>query len=275
MPESTRGTQGALDGHSRPWWHVPEASAVVAGSVGTVLLLLPLLLLASNGLSLVGLTEESTGYRYFYSLRILYTPDERPWIPQGQLVGLVHIGVQLLLTALGYAPTQLQPRIDLFAYIAAALPHLATGAALTWAVLGLRSLGARLAVAAGLFTVALDLSLTSGYHLLLPDYASWIHTLTMISLGCCLRLSVAGAQIGWRWTLGLGLFTGACLGVKVTVVTLAAAPVLLLLLASQSSWTRRMIDCATIGLIGGLVFLLTIWAFYVEALRQLFATSPF
>ncbi|MGE3272822.1 MAG: hypothetical protein AB7P40_29060, partial [Chloroflexota bacterium] len=71
----------------------------------TAALLTPLLVLTLHGLSTVGFTEESTGYRYFYSLRYLYTPDERPWIPQGQTMTLVHMLLQLLLTALGFPIT--------------------------------------------------------------------------------------------------------------------------------------------------------------------------
>jgi hypothetical protein len=94
-------------------------------AVGICLTLSLLLLLSiSKGATLTGMAEESTGYRYFYTLRILYGDNERPWLPQGQLVGLAHMLIQVILTTLGYPPTELFPRIDLFAYSAAILPHI-------------------------------------------------------------------------------------------------------------------------------------------------------
>ena len=104
-------------------------------SVALVLTLLcPLLVLAVRGTSLAAFTEESTGYRYYHSLRILYGDHERPWLPQAQGVGLTHFAIQLLLAAVGLPPTLLRPRIDLFAYMATALPLVTTGIVFAWAV---------------------------------------------------------------------------------------------------------------------------------------------
>jgi hypothetical protein len=236
--------------------------AVLPGLVVLAGLLTPLLVLAASGQSLVGLTEESTGYRYFYSLRILYTPDERPWLPQGQLMTLTHLGLQAVLTALGYPPMQIVPRIDLFAYAAAALPHLLTAGALVWAVRPLRSLPARLAVAMLVLAVCLNEALTWGYQVLLPDYYSWIQACALVSVGCCLRLTDNARQPSWRWAVGLGLFGGLCLGLKVTVIALAAPPVLLFL-ARWGLSRRTLIWLPIMGLISGAVFLLLTWLSYL------------
>jgi hypothetical protein len=62
----------------------------------------------------IEINEERGGRRYFYSLRILYSDADRPWLPQGRMAGLTDHAIQLLLTAVGYPPTQLLPRIELW-----------------------------------------------------------------------------------------------------------------------------------------------------------------
>ncbi|MGE3271593.1 MAG: hypothetical protein AB7P40_22775 [Chloroflexota bacterium] len=223
-------------------------SGVLPGILVGTGLLLPLAILTVFGLSVVGLSEESTGYRYFYSLRTLYTPDERPRLPQGQLVTVAHMGLQLVLTALGYPPEQITPRIDLFALAGAALPHLATAAALTWAVLPLRSLAARTAVAGFVLMVATD-GAYSGFHLVIPDYYSWQHALGLASLGCCLRISDERWQLTRGWMLGLGVLVGACLALKLTLVAFVVPPVLLAVWRSASVRDRVRL-LATIGGVG-------------------------
>src|SRR5437899_12691834 len=93
---------------------------VFSGTLMAGSLLALLAILATHHLTLTGMTEESTGYRYFYTLRMLYGRGERPWLPQGQLPGLTHLLIQAGLTLSGFSPTSLFPRIDLFAYLAAA-----------------------------------------------------------------------------------------------------------------------------------------------------------
>src|SRR6187431_3540553 len=148
------------------------AATVLPALVMAALLLTPLVVITAHRFSLIGMTEESTGYRYFYSLRYLYTDNERPWVPQGQAMTIVHMAVQLLLTAVGYSPIELRPRMDLFVVSMVALPHIATAVALVWAVLPLRSLLARLAVVGTLLLVSLGGTGAWDRHLLLPDYYS-------------------------------------------------------------------------------------------------------
>src|SRR5690606_39079450 len=54
--------------------------------------------------------EESVGFRYVHSLRILYG-YEHPWLPPGQLQGILHIAVQKLLTLFGHPIDEFFPRI--------------------------------------------------------------------------------------------------------------------------------------------------------------------
>src|SRR6266508_5743770 len=56
-------------------------------------LLFPMALLAKEGLTSTGIREETTGYRYFHTLRILYGQHERPYQTQGYASGLVDMGI--------------------------------------------------------------------------------------------------------------------------------------------------------------------------------------
>ncbi|MGE3910676.1 MAG: hypothetical protein AB7K36_15040, partial [Chloroflexota bacterium] len=240
------------------------------GLVAGVGLSVPLLAMLLQGISLVGMGEESIGYRYFYSLRMLYTPNERPWLPQGQTMTLVHLAMQASLTAAGFPATQITPRMDVFAYVGAALPHVVTAVVLAWAVLPLRSMAARLTVAAAMVMVGLDGGLNWGYHLLLPDYYSWIHALAMAVLGCCLRLTVDAARPSWRLALALGIMGGLGVGLKVTLAVFMVPPMLLLPLRWRPI-SQALVMASVIGLVAGLLFVGIIWLSRgadVEGVRQ-------
>ncbi len=197
---------------------VPTTTALLG-----ITLLLPVLLVAHDGVSLTGFQEESVGYRYFYSLRLLYGDAERPWLPQGQAVGLAHMAVQLALTALGYPPTQLFPRIDLFAYAASALPLLGVCAAYLWAQQSLSSLLTKLILGATVVAIYFDRRSWNFDVLTKPDYQAWVGVVGLITLGWILRLEqVRFRDAGLRQALWLGVFGGVCLAIKPTYVIFPA-----------------------------------------------------
>src|SRR6187401_3337266 len=109
--------------------------------------LYPLASFALQGFSLSGMHDEATGFLYFYSLRRLYGVDELPWLHSGQIPSLVHLGLQVGLTAAGYPPAQLHPRLDIWTYLAPAVPLALAALLLGWAVQPLRSWPARVLVA--------------------------------------------------------------------------------------------------------------------------------
>ncbi|MGE3911121.1 MAG: hypothetical protein AB7K36_17315 [Chloroflexota bacterium] len=268
----TDGTPGASAQHQGTRFRAGVVIRLAAPAVLTAIgLLIPCLALLVSGISLVGGAEESTGYRYFYSLRLLYTPDERPWLPQGHPMTIIHIGVQALLTAVGYSPWQILPRMNIFAYVGAVLPHLATAAALTWAVLPLRHLAGRLLVAAVLVAANTDASLGLGYHLLLPDYYSWIPSLAMLVLGCCLRITGAGWRPSWAWVAGLGALAGLLVAFKITLVALAAPPLCLLL----ARWPRRRTVPLVLLLVGALSLAVWVGIVWLASMGSLEATERF
>src|SRR3990167_8631772 len=66
-------------------------SHILSASCFFISLAITLFVLNANGISQIGFNEESIGYRYFHSLRLLYGEHEFPWLPQGQLIGLIHM----------------------------------------------------------------------------------------------------------------------------------------------------------------------------------------
>src|SRR5436853_5217913 len=109
------------------------------GSLLGIFLLFPLLYFWFSGFELSSLGEESVGYRYFYSLRLLYGNDETPWLPQGQFVGLFHQLIQIILTKIGFSPSEILNRVELFSYIASSLPIIFTIFSFIWAVTPFKS----------------------------------------------------------------------------------------------------------------------------------------
>src|SRR5215471_3872837 len=189
-------------------------AAVGAATLMAAALLAPLVILGRHGLTLTGITEESTGYRYFYTLRMLYGHGERPWLPQGQLPGLSHIAIQVGLTLAGLSPTSLFPRIDLFAYSAAALPHVLALGAFVWmgAVLPPESYLSVAGIAALTFLGGrATLSESSNYPLVQPDYMTWVEPISLITAGWLLRMYDPADGDRWKRDVPIGVFAGLCL----------------------------------------------------------------
>lgn len=259
-------------------------------------LLFPIILFAWQGLSLAGISEESTGYRYFYTLRMLYGEHERPWLPQGHLVGLVHIALQLLLTAIGYPPTQLSPRIDLFIYLAAALPHLATAAAFLCAARPLATALQKFTLAALLVALSFAWTTGAGSHLIQPDYLSWVGAVSLLTLGWLLRLLRDPHPANLRQMVQLGLFAGLALAIKPTYLVFPLTIGALLLAHSwgplrlgalsadgtsqpiqhspSASLPRVLAWGLTSLVLALLVWGLTVWAYYLGDLAASLAHWP-
>lgn len=229
------------------------------GLLLTAALLSPLIALAVSGLTLTGMAEESSGYRYFYSLRLLYGDHERPWLPQGQLPGLAHLGIQVALTSAGYPPANLFPRMDLFSYAAAALPHLLVLPAFVWMARALPS-PAAVAAAAGLVATAF-LTGFSGYDLVLPDYPSWAEPVTLVAAGWLLRLGDTSRR-GWDDDIRIGVFGGLCLAIKPTYAVFVI-PIGLYVLATRRPFQRAAANAVSSAIIALATWLTVTWAYYL------------
>ncbi|MCC7370135.1 MAG: hypothetical protein IT306_17045 [Chloroflexi bacterium] len=228
---------------------------VVTGSV----LLTPITALWLLGLSQVGMTEESTGYRYFHSLRLLFTADERPWLPQGQVMTVLHMGVQLLVVALGHPVTEITPRMEIWAYLAAGICGLATALAAAWALRPIRSLAGRLLILVPLLCAIFDGSFAFGYSVILPDYYPWIYALALVVLGLTLRLARRPEPGGLGWAILVGVLAGAALGLKVTLAIFIGPP-LLLLLARARGWPERIMAVTVVAFLAPVLMVAWIWA---------------
>ncbi len=203
--------------------------------IGTGLaLLFPLIMLGAHSLRLSGMGEESVGYRYFYSLRILNSENERPWLPQGQLMGVVHEAIQRILTWTGHPASEVYPRIELFSYLAAALPFVIAIPIFIWAVRPLDVFIGKVLLALAAIAVSYEPRAGGGYHLAIPDYYTWVIPLALIALGWVFRVLRQEPKGGLKRAILLGIFAGCCLAVKPTYCVLALIVALVLCVRSAT-----------------------------------------
>lgn len=246
----------------------------VASLVVLLALLLPVTTYTLNGLlpGLIAINEESVGRRYFYSLRILYGDQERPWLPQGQLAGLTHQMIQLLLTVAGYPPSQLSPRIELWTLFAILIPNLALVIAFWWAVRVAPSALALVAFTATVVIFVYDRSSLDGFFVIMPDYYEWAFVLALVAAGWLIRRTQATGPPGLSSALLLGVFGGVCLIGKPSYAVYALAVGMYLVVqalgvfeasttvrdgVAGSRWPRRIGRAVLIGVVGSLVALAT------------------
>lgn len=180
-------------------------------------LLWPLAWIIVHGTTLVGVNEESTGYRYFYSLRALYDPPTFMFLPQGQLTNLIQKAIQLALTLFGLPPTQLRPRIDYFCYASVAAFHLMNVAAFAWLVSQLRTVTA--CVLSALFwALPFYLPGHSGpYTLIQPDYIAVDGLFAILAAAAVLDCS-RGGPISLAAAARLGVLLGLAAATKITFI---------------------------------------------------------
>lgn len=237
-----------------------------AGAVVAAVCLGPLIRLTAEGVSLVNVAAESVGYRYFNSLRILYGIDDRPWTPQGHVLGLLHLGLQTLLTAFGLAPTQLQPRLDWYLIIGTALPHLLLIPAFVWAVRPMGSPLAPLLLAAGYVLMAWERTAGGGWHLAGPDYYPWSGLAALVLIGWMVRRAQSPARPALKDAVLAGVFGGLCLAGKPTWITFVIPLAALLVLRAGSIWQACLLACiTTIVTLGSAV--LVVLAYYLGNVR--------
>ncbi|MGE3267431.1 MAG: hypothetical protein AB7P40_01695 [Chloroflexota bacterium] len=243
-------------------WTVNAASSLAVFIVAGVGWFYPLVSFALSGLSLAGMHDESAGFGYFYTLRRLYGTDENPWMPFGQTVGLVHLALHLLLTAAGYDPTQLRPRLDLWTYLAPAIPLFLTVVTLTWALQPIRSTLGRVLVAVAFLAVSYETALATDFQLTTSGYHPWVHLVAAVTLGWLLRLARTDLPRTAKAAGLLGVFAGLTLGIKPSYLPFPAMLGMYLLL-HQSTVVRAAGLAAGGGLVTVVTYLLLTWAVYL------------
>ena len=157
--------------------------------------------------------EESVGYRYFHSLRLVNS-GETPWLPQGQLAGLSHMMIQLLLTLMGYDPAEIAPRIDLFSLLAQVLPMALSVLAFLCVAKQLESVWSVLALGAATILAFLAARLPHGWTVM-PDYHVWVIPLALATIALGLDMLSKG-RMTLRRSLEIGLLAGLALSLKPT-----------------------------------------------------------
>jgi hypothetical protein len=252
---------------------------VMLSGVLFVVIALPSLTFAWHGLSLAGAFEESVGYRYFYTLRHLYS-GERPFMPQGHAMGLVHMGIHLVLTALGHPPSELYPRIDLWIRIASLVPFVLAGVAYAWAAAALGRWPARLLLAAFVCFVTYNERLPWGWQAS-PDYMAWVIPVSLVTVGALVRVLTHPPTERLAPFLWLGVFAGACLGLKATYAVFPLA-IGCTMLARRFS-IRTMLGLGISIALATVTFVLILSAYYLfdrqplaewlETFRQFTATQ--
>jgi hypothetical protein len=189
--------------------------------------------------------EESVGFRYFHSLRILYG-HEYPWLPQGQLSGILHIVVQKALTLFGHPIDEFFPRIDLFSTWCVVLPLIMASGIYYWTTKPIKSLFLQ-AVFAIIFLGCFYSPRYQDGWMLLPDYHIWIISLSLLAVGWCLR-TLTKNPLFYDFTnksaILFGIYAGLCLSVKVTLITYPATIGLMIL-----ALNRRYLTLARLSLI--------------------------
>jgi hypothetical protein len=248
--------------------HSPKPGILpVLSRYGPALLLLALLAypiarVAALHLTLTGACEEGLGYRYFYSLRLLYDLDGYVFLPQGHLMDLVHQLMQLVLTGAGLRPDSVFPRIDIFSYGSIAIAQLTAAAAFLLVSRPVPSPWARVAMAAVVLVPFYDVPI-SGFNVILePDYMLWILPVMLVTAGAVFRLKTGGFvpwSQGDSWTLA-ALVTAA-LGLK---ATLLIYPITLgiVLLVRRKGFQASFVQAVTAVVLGVLGWLLVLLVYY-------------
>ena len=233
---------------------LPGAS--LAGSVVpfAVALLLPLGWVVAHGWTLTGLYEESLGYRYFYSLRVVYG-REYAFLPQGHLIDIGYQWLQRLLTVAGRPPGELFPRIDIFAYVAVATAHLVAVACFVWVVRSVSTASGRMFAALFWLAPYYAMGPSGVYVLLQPDYHSWILSIGLLTAGIFSRWADLMDRWSIRHSIGLGVFLGIAATIKATILVFPAAVVVGWILSR--AWRRTLAMGALTGAVAG-VFVLAI-----------------
>jgi hypothetical protein len=214
----------------RPW-----TAAIFLGSL--VLFTFQIATVALNGWTLTGVCEESLGYRYFYALSAVYEPRRPLFLPQGQILDLFDRGLQVLLTALGYPPTQLFPRIDIFSYLSIFGMQIVNAACFAWMLQRARYIGAKLCIAVVLIAAAFSANFSFMYTFVQPDYMALALPILWLSIGAIFA-TLDGKPLNGARTLFFTVLLGFAASTK---ITLAAAPATALFHAVMSgglSWRR-------------------------------------
>jgi hypothetical protein len=235
----------------------------------TLLQALPWLSLAIFKISPVAFAAESIGYRYFHTYRLLHGDKSGIWLPQGQTLGVFHLGAQQSLDWIGI--TGLRDRLDLFGYGTLALNSLIFGGAIYYfnRVLAPGWIPRLLLAATSLFGIyGSRWGVIAGA---LPDYYTYEVTLTVLCLGAFLvGIEQTDYRLGWGGTALLGVLAGAMIGVKITLAPAALLPLLPYLMRSEDPLLRIARKVMLWGASAAITVTALLAAYYLFDFKHLF-----
>jgi hypothetical protein len=224
-------------GRTITWWII---AALVSGAFA-----LPLLRVLVTNAQYVLFANESVAYRYFLSVRILYGEGETAWLPQGQLVTLLQNGIVLWLSKVAGMPLgDIEHTLQPFG--------LATSAIVTALGVGILSYGItnrrftvedRLLVAFAALVPILVTRNSGFYYSTLPDYYFLTMVLVLAYLVFFIGLERMTEPFQWQSALWLGLFCGASLANKITLVSLTGIMAVQIAIVAYRGGLKRALLC--------------------------------
>jgi hypothetical protein len=242
---------------------IPRKCLLYAAFVFFIALSLPLFRLVCHGVTLTGQYEESLGYRYFYSLRQLYDKDSYVFLPQGHLMDLADRGLQAILSAVGFSPTTLNPRIDLFAVLALEFAYGLTSIGFYWVARVCRNWYEIIIVGLLTFLPYLDKRIWGFNVLFQPDYPNWILAYMLVSAAAAVRATRFDAERGWGREdyLVVSTLTAAALAIKATLVIYPVA-LALILISLRRGYVKSVAIAILSGITGICCWALILLAYY-------------
>ncbi|MDF1757018.1 MAG: hypothetical protein P1U74_01780 [Legionellaceae bacterium] len=222
----------------------------------------PWIQLKIQGLSQIGFNEESIGYRYFHTLRILYGQGEYPWLPQGHLTGLFHMLIQLTLTALGYPISDRNIRVEAFVDTAILVQSTLIALTFLFTFSIIRQTSIRLAAVA-LFLIAsyAQSSFNWGLHLLTPDYFAWFLIPVCILVYALVKIFNIQRDISWGDYIVLGVVSGLCASIKVTYL-IVPFTIWLAIAVNTKGWHSCILRTIVASLISVSMIVLILMIYY-------------
>jgi hypothetical protein len=211
---------------------------------------------AFNGWTLTGAAEESLGYRYFYSLRAVYELPQPLFLPQGQILNLYHRALQILLTAAGYPPTQLFPRIDVFSYLSILGVQALNAACFVWMLRRAKYRGAQPCLAAVCILMMFSGHFSFVYSYLQPDYMALEQAVAWLTLGAIFE-TLDGRKFDFGRSVFFGVVIGFALSVKITLLVLPGIALAHAVLAAHP--TRRSLAYGAFAGSSGIAIFLLVW----------------
>jgi hypothetical protein len=252
--------------------HQPVRVRVTAAVLLTLILCLPWLTTLSERISPISYASEALGYRYFHSYRLLHGDKSPIWEAQGQTLGVLHHGINLLIDGvLVRSNSDLRARIDLFSHLTLAANALLLAAILLAAAANLRLTRNDLLILGGVSIFGVFGSGWSLQAAASPDYYLFEITANVASLWLTLafiRAEHPGAGI--RRGIALGAFAATLACLKITLLPAALLPAAVVFARARHAGFRVLLFGLGGWLLGFLAgAALIVSAYYLFDLRQM------